>query len=117
MSNNQPSLLDSEEEALEHLRTKLGHLTQCAQVDMCQKLVQILPLSKTSPDGPCPKLADQIMMLRNLTEIRPTTPDHPLVNNAIQKIHQLGKHILVQLEGMVPQDLVLSKTRCRVDKV
>jgi hypothetical protein len=115
--NNQPSLLDSEEEALVHLRTKLAPLMLYAQEGMYQRLVQTLPLNKTSPDGHFQKLADQIMTQRNLTEIKLMTLDHQLANSVTQKIHQLDRLILALLEEMEPQDLALLKTRCRVDKV
>lgn len=84
---------------------------------MCQKHVLILQPNKISQDGPYPKLADPIMMQRNLTEIKLTIPDLPSANNVTQKIHRLDKLILVQQAEMELRDLEPSKIRCRVDKV
>jgi hypothetical protein len=109
--------LASEEEALVHLKTKLVLPMLCALVDMYLKLVLILQLNKTSQDGLCQKLEDPIMTQRNLIEIRLMILGHQLVNNAIQKIHQLVKRILALLAEKLRRDLVLSKIRCRVVKV
>jgi hypothetical protein len=73
-------------------------------VDMYQRLVPIPQQNKTSQDGLYQKLEDPIMTQRNLTEIKLMTPDHPLVNNATQKIHLLEQLILALLAERLRRD-------------
>jgi hypothetical protein len=86
------------------LKTKQVLLMLCVLVGMCQKLVLILQLNKTSQDGLYQKLEDPIMTQRNLIEIRLMTQGHQLVNNAIQKIHQLEQLILALLAEKLRRD-------------
>jgi len=91
--------LASGEEVQEHSKTKLVLLMLCALVDMCQKLVPILPPNRTSQDGLCPKLADPIMKLESPIEIKLMTLDHQLASNATPKIEQLVRLILARPAG------------------
>jgi hypothetical protein len=109
--------LDSEEAALELLRTKQALLMLFAQADMCQKLVQILPPNRTSQNGLYPKLADPIMTQKNLIEIKHMILGHQLVNSATLRIHLLVRLILDRLAEMEQTGWGPSRTRCRAAKV
>jgi hypothetical protein len=116
LSKSQLIPLALEEVAQVRLRTKLVLLMLFVLVDMSLKLVLTLQPNKTFQDGLCQKLEDPIMTQRNLIEIRLTTLGPQLVNNAIQKIHQLELHTLALLVEKLRRGWAHSKIRCKVDK-
>ena len=115
----QPSTLSVTRELMEaDWSTKLQPQHLLDQLDMPQSSrLENRPFIQISQDGLCQKQVVLRPKLRNLTKIRPMTPEVVLASNKFQRTKRHRKHTLERPVENTWRSWELSRTWCRVEPV